>query len=748
MDEGALTDSTPEGGAVDVHREHTEEADPPTHAPDPPTHAPDPHTPEEVPLETSGAAGDAGSKEVQESDAAAGEGRSKEVQESDAAAGEGRSKEVQESDAGGATATVTAPSVMEQAGSEDPPGDWLEPLEDDDLEEEEEEEETQSWGHTGSREGSVSGSTAGPERSSSSGRGRGGRRGPRVLLEEHWDDCPCLGEGWKRKEVFRRSGCYMGKSDTYYMSPTGVRVRSKVELAKCVSRTVDLHMFDFKSGQFLSGQRVRKRARRVKSDQSQEEDQLLAEKERPPAKRKRSRNFSDVEKRQLRQLVLRFPSAQRSKAHGSSWTDRRQAWDEIVQRFNQDAETPRTLQQLKFLWSKERLAAQLKRGPLARDSRLAKLRRCEEEKKKKKKKKRKKRRLRVQNARPAVLTPPTLTPPIPPPPCATSSPMRALPAPPSPEEAHAPLPYPVLIKQESTDTLITNAYTLSHTLSHTHTDTHLGCGTTSGYGTDPAPSNNPQSPPSNSPSSSGQAARAEDTQPSGSTESSGSSSPPGGVGAPQRRPQSRRTPRDPRDPPLTLSDQLALTFHRQRMRFLRQEHELRMRVLQLELSLREQERDLLHARANQSPASTHAANHSPALTHAANQSAASTHTANQSAASPHATNHRAVHNNKTANQSAAHSKTANHLPDSTRSTSPEPRGPAHSNSLANQKQTANALLALIAGTRRRPHQAPPSRPPFPAPLKRHGNKQAGRKGTGSTSHAPSASKKRDRVKSV
>ncbi|XP_062401187.1 methyl-CpG-binding domain protein 1b isoform X2 [Sardina pilchardus] len=264
MDEGALTDSTPEGGAVDVHREHTEEADPPTHAPDPPTHAPDPHTPEEVPLETSGAAGDAGSKEVQESDAAAGEGRSKEVQESDAAAGEGRSKEVQESDAGGATATVTAPSVMEQAGSEDPPGDWLEPLEDDDLEEEEEEEETQSWGHTGSREGSVSGSTAGPERSSSSGRGRGGRRGPRVLLEEHWDDCPCLGEGWKRKEVFRRSGCYMGKSDTYYMSPTGVRVRSKVELAKCVSRTVDLHMFDFKSGQFLSGQRVRKRARRVK----------------------------------------------------------------------------------------------------------------------------------------------------------------------------------------------------------------------------------------------------------------------------------------------------------------------------------------------------------------------------------------------------------------------------------------------------------------------------------------------------
>ncbi|KAG5275341.1 hypothetical protein AALO_G00146360 [Alosa alosa] len=258
-------------------------------------------------------------------------------------------------------------------GPDEPPGDWLEPLEEDDLEDEE--DETQSWGQTGSREGSVSG----VERSTS-GRGRGGGRRyrprvlveedwddcpslnvyrPRVLVEEDWDDCPSLGGGWKRKEVFRRSGCYMGKSDTYYMSPTGVRVRSKVELAKCLARSVDLNTFDFKSGQFLSGQ-ARKRGRRAKgsmqSDQSQEEDQLLAEKERPPAKRKRTRNFSDVEKKHLRQLVLSFPVAQRSKARGGSGSDKRQAWAEICQRFNQATETPRTLQQLKFLWRKESLA--------------------------------------------------------------------------------------------------------------------------------------------------------------------------------------------------------------------------------------------------------------------------------------------------------------------------------------------------------------------------------------------------------
>ena len=85
----------------------------------------------------------------------------------------------------------------------------------------------------------------------------------------------------------------------------------------------------------------------AEKEQSQEEDQLLAEKERPPAKRKRAKNFSDVEKRRLHQLVLSFPAAE-SRSHGSSSeTDRSTAWAEVCQRFNSATkEPPRTLHQL------------------------------------------------------------------------------------------------------------------------------------------------------------------------------------------------------------------------------------------------------------------------------------------------------------------------------------------------------------------------------------------------------------------
>ncbi|XP_076124427.1 methyl-CpG-binding domain protein 1b isoform X2 [Alosa pseudoharengus] len=312
MDEGVLTKASQEGGAV----EHTEKAAAPPHTPEevpleappphththtpeegpveaPPTHT---HTPKEVPLEASGAAGDMGSPEVLESGAGGPAAKSPPLgQESGAgghesgagghesgAGGQESGAGEQESGAGGPVGVNPPP--LGQHGPDEPPGDWLEPLEEDDLEEEE--DETQSWGQTGSREGSVSG----VERSTS-GRGRGRRYRPRVLVEEDWDDCPSLGEGWKRKEVFRRSGCYMGKSDTYYMSPTGVRVRSKVELAKCLARSVDLNTFDFKSGQFLSGQ-ARKRGRRAKRSPSQ--DAGVSDDSSHPADDSRSRSPDSV----------------------------------------------------------------------------------------------------------------------------------------------------------------------------------------------------------------------------------------------------------------------------------------------------------------------------------------------------------------------------------------------------------------------------------------------------------------------
>lgn len=35
--------------------------------------------------------------------------------------------------------------------------------------------------------------------------------------DEGWDEWPVLGEGWKRKEVVRRSGSSIGQTDVYYM---------------------------------------------------------------------------------------------------------------------------------------------------------------------------------------------------------------------------------------------------------------------------------------------------------------------------------------------------------------------------------------------------------------------------------------------------------------------------------------------------------------------------------------------------
>ncbi|XP_062933036.1 methyl-CpG-binding domain protein 1 isoform X49 [Cynocephalus volans] len=67
-------------------------------------------------------------------------------------------------------------------------------------------------------------------------------------MAEDWLDCPALGPGWKRREVFRKSGATCGRSDTYYQSPTGDKIRSKVELTRYLGPACDLTLFDFKQG--------------------------------------------------------------------------------------------------------------------------------------------------------------------------------------------------------------------------------------------------------------------------------------------------------------------------------------------------------------------------------------------------------------------------------------------------------------------------------------------------------------------
>ncbi|KAM9408250.1 methyl-CpG-binding domain protein 1b [Pholidichthys leucotaenia] len=150
----------------------------------------------------------------------------------------------------------------EGAKSGDAPMDWFEPLEDDD--------EAESL----AGESEISESVTGSERAIKKTHRVQAPRRKRSHPDEGWEDCPALGEGWKRKEVVRRSGSSMGQKDVYYLSPHGDRVRSRVELCTVVGN--DLPNFDYKSGRYFEGerpptkyrQRVKKKPRERSSSES------------------------------------------------------------------------------------------------------------------------------------------------------------------------------------------------------------------------------------------------------------------------------------------------------------------------------------------------------------------------------------------------------------------------------------------------------------------------------------------------
>ncbi|XP_026131425.1 methyl-CpG-binding domain protein 1b [Carassius auratus] len=149
-----------------------------------------------------------------------------------------------------------------------PPCDWLEPLEEDcdDVDSQSVDGEIESL--VGSE---WSGSVVSVRKNAGERGGRGvgrPRRRAQCEVDEEWEDWPSLGKGWKRKQVFRRSGTSEGRSDTYYMSPRGHKVRSRVELMKFMSASVDLTNFDFKTGQFLDEAPRRRKRRKVDSPQA------------------------------------------------------------------------------------------------------------------------------------------------------------------------------------------------------------------------------------------------------------------------------------------------------------------------------------------------------------------------------------------------------------------------------------------------------------------------------------------------
>uniref|UniRef100_A0A8C1EEP5 Methyl-CpG binding domain protein 1b n=2 Tax=Cyprinus carpio TaxID=7962 RepID=A0A8C1EEP5_CYPCA len=157
---------------------------------------------------------------------------------------------------------VTEKEGESSKDADKPPCDWLEPLEEDcdDVDSQSVDGEVESL--VGSE---WSGSVVSVRKSTGERGGRGvgrPRRRAQCEVDEDWEDWPSLGQGWKRKQVFRRSGTSEGRSDTYYMSPRGHKVRSRVELVKYISQSVDLTNFDFKTGQFLGEEPRRRKVRR------------------------------------------------------------------------------------------------------------------------------------------------------------------------------------------------------------------------------------------------------------------------------------------------------------------------------------------------------------------------------------------------------------------------------------------------------------------------------------------------------
>jgi len=78
-------------------------------------------------------------------------------------------------------------------------------------------------------------------------------------------ECSALPKGWLREEVIRRSGMLAGTKDVFYYSPNGKKFRSKPQLARFLSDSLDLTTFDYKTGK-INPSLVRKN--RKKADTS------------------------------------------------------------------------------------------------------------------------------------------------------------------------------------------------------------------------------------------------------------------------------------------------------------------------------------------------------------------------------------------------------------------------------------------------------------------------------------------------
>ena len=107
-------------------------------------------------------------------------------------------------------------------------------------------------------------------------------------------ECHALPPGWVREVVVRSAENalkYGKRSDVYYRSPSGKRVRSKLELVKLLGDTVDLTFFEWGTGT-INPNLLQPKNKKSRDENSIEEPQKLPGTTPPPIKLPKENSFS------------------------------------------------------------------------------------------------------------------------------------------------------------------------------------------------------------------------------------------------------------------------------------------------------------------------------------------------------------------------------------------------------------------------------------------------------------------------
>ncbi|VEL37188.1 unnamed protein product [Protopolystoma xenopodis] len=70
---------------------------------------------------------------------------------------------------------------------------------------------------------------------------------------------PVLPQGWRKEEFMRPNGLSTGKTEIYYISPNGAKIRTKQGLQAALGDKYDISLFDWRTGRFITPSQKLKR---------------------------------------------------------------------------------------------------------------------------------------------------------------------------------------------------------------------------------------------------------------------------------------------------------------------------------------------------------------------------------------------------------------------------------------------------------------------------------------------------------